>query len=96
METSLYIIHDIDPFDINTLLVDVKEVFNQLTYSHIPVTKDGVFMGCVSETDAHCFDIQKAFLIIPMLLSHFTLGRTQTGLTLLRPLQSKQVTLCLF
>lgn len=60
METSLYIIHDIDPFDINTLLVDVKEVFNQLTYSHIPVTKDGVFMGCVSETDAHCFDIQKS------------------------------------
>lgn len=59
METRLYIIRDIDPFDINTPLVAVKEVFNQLTYSHIPVLREGVFLGCVSETDAHCFDIQK-------------------------------------
>lgn len=40
-------------------MVNVKEVFNQLTYSHIPVVKGSVFLGCVSETDAHCFDIQK-------------------------------------
>lgn len=59
METRLYIIRDIDPFDINTSMVAVKEVFNQLTYSHIPVIREGVFLGCVSETDAHCFDIQK-------------------------------------
>ncbi len=59
MDTPLYIIRDIDPFDINTDLADVKAVFNQLTYSHIPVLKEGVFVGCVSETDAHCFDTGK-------------------------------------
>jgi len=59
LDTQLYIIRDIDPFDINTPLEAVKEVFNQLTYSHIPVMKDQVFTGCVSETDAHCFDSNK-------------------------------------
>lgn len=59
METSLYIINDIDPFDISTSVGEVKEAFNQLPYSHVPVTREGVFMGCVSETDAHCFDSHK-------------------------------------
>lgn len=59
METQLYIVRDVDPFDINTSLADVKSVFNQLTYSHIPVTRDGVFLGCISETDVHCFESDK-------------------------------------
>ncbi|MEZ4875573.1 MAG: acetoin utilization protein acuB [Flavobacteriaceae bacterium] len=59
METENYIIKDIDPFDINESLGTVKKAFNQLTYSHIPVMQDGVFMGCISETDAHCFDSNK-------------------------------------
>lgn len=59
MDTLLYIIKDIDPFDIHTGIIDVKAAFNQLTYSHIPVTREGVYIGCVSETDAHCFDSQK-------------------------------------
>lgn len=59
MDTHIFIIKDIDPFDINTGMADVKKAFGQLTYSHIPVTREGVFLGCVSETDAHCFDIEK-------------------------------------
>lgn len=59
MDTQIYIIRDIDPFDINTGIAEVKKAFHQLTYSHIPVTRDGVFIGCVSETDAHCFEIEK-------------------------------------
>jgi len=39
--------------------MDVQKTFNQLTYSHIPVSKDGVYSGCISETDAHCFDGDK-------------------------------------
>jgi len=60
VDTQLYIIRDIDPFDIHTKITDVKAAFNQLTYSHIPVTKNGVYIGCVSETDAHCFDTEKS------------------------------------
>lgn len=59
METHNYIINDIEPFDISSKVKDVQTVFNQLTYSHVPVEKDGQFVGCVSENDAYCFDNTK-------------------------------------
>lgn len=60
METLNYIINDIEPFDITAKIKDVQTVFNQLTYSHVPVEKDGNFVGCVSENDAYCFDNNKS------------------------------------
>ena len=49
MNTQQYIINDITPFDLTTKVSEVQNAFNQLTYSHIPVTKDGVFEGAISE-----------------------------------------------
>lgn len=62
MEHSNYIINDIKPYEITTPLGEVKKAFSQLTYSHIPIFKEGVYMGCISETDAHCFDGKKTLL----------------------------------
>lgn len=62
MNTTQYIINDIKPFDIKTSLKEIQTAFSQLTYSHIPVKKDGRFVGCITETDAHCFDSQKTLL----------------------------------
>lgn len=59
MKTQHYIINDIEPFDIDSEIKDIQKVFNQLTYSHIPVKRDNDFIGSVSETDAHCFDNSK-------------------------------------
>ncbi len=59
METLNYIINDIEPFDVSANIKDVQTVFNQLTYSHVPVEKDGHYIGCVSENDAYCFDNKK-------------------------------------
>ncbi len=56
MNTQQYIINDIEPFNVTTNILEVQNVFNQLTYSHIPVIKEGVYQGCISENDAHCFD----------------------------------------
>jgi len=56
LNTTQYIINDISPFDIETNIEEVQVTFNQLTYSHIPVTKEGRYAGCISETDAHCFE----------------------------------------
>ncbi|MAP80528.1 MAG: acetoin utilization protein acuB [Aequorivita sp.] len=60
METLNYIINDIEPFDVSAKIKDVQIIFNQLTYSHVPVEKDGHFIGCVSENDAYCFDNTKS------------------------------------
>jgi Mg/Co/Ni transporter MgtE len=56
LNTRQLIINDIDAFDISSMVKEVKIAFNQLTYTHIPVTKEEVYVGCISETDAHCFE----------------------------------------
>ena len=56
MSTQEYIINDIAPFNINTNILEVQDIFNQLTYSHVPVKNDGIYIGCISENDAHCFE----------------------------------------
>jgi len=54
-----YIINDVKPLNVNDYIKDAQLLFNQLTYSHIPLKKDEVYMGCISETDAHCFESDK-------------------------------------
>ena len=56
MNTQEYIINDIAPFNIDTNILEVQDIFNQLTYSHVPVKNDGIYIGCISENDAHCFE----------------------------------------
>lgn len=56
MNIHQYIINDIKPFNVLANILEVQNIFNQLTYSHIPVQKDGIFIGSISENDAHCFD----------------------------------------
>lgn len=51
-----YIINDIKPVNINAKIGDLKLLFNGLTYSHVPIESDGIYLGCISENDAHCFE----------------------------------------
>ena len=59
MQLQDYIINDIKPLNINDTIGDLQLLFNQLTYSHIPIEKEGVYLGCIPETDAHCFEAGK-------------------------------------
>ena len=56
MPLNQYIINDLNPFEVDSTISELQEVFNQLTYSHVPIQKKGVFLGCLSETDIYCFD----------------------------------------
>ena len=55
MNTHQYIINDVEPFASNKSIKELQSAFNQLTYTHFPITKDGVFEGSISSTDVHCF-----------------------------------------
>ena len=59
MPLSEFIINDIKPFKVENKIGEVQQLFNQLTYSHIPIKRDDVYIGCISENDVHCFDSQK-------------------------------------
>lgn len=55
-----YIINDIKPLQVSDKISDLKMMFNELTYSHLPIQNDTVYLGCISETDVHCFDGDKS------------------------------------
>ncbi len=59
MSLQEYIINDIKSLKIDEKVSDAQLLFNELTYSHIPLDKDGVYLGCISENDAHCFEGNK-------------------------------------
>ena len=59
MPLQEYIINDIKPLNITDKVSDLKMLFNELTYSHIPIVNNGTYQGCVSETDTYCFDGKK-------------------------------------
>ena len=60
MQLQDFVINDIKPLSITDKISDLQMLFNQLTYSHIPIQNNGVYLGCISETDAHCFDGSKS------------------------------------
>ena len=59
MPLSEYIINDIKPLQTSDSVKDVQQLFNQLTYSHIPIIRDNIYIGCMSGNDAHCFESNK-------------------------------------
>lgn len=62
MNLQEFIINDIKPLQLHDKVSDLKMMFNELTYSHIPIQNDGVYIGCISENDAHCFDGEKTIV----------------------------------
>ena len=60
MKLSEYIINDIKPLSSKSKVSELQLLFNQLSYSHIPVANDEhVLLGAFFETDAHCFESDK-------------------------------------
>lgn len=56
MNLSELIINDIKLVDVKQEISLIQQLFNNLTYSHIPISNGEFFIGCISENDAHCFE----------------------------------------
>ena len=89
MPLSEFIINDIKPINVAENIGEVQEVFNQLTYSHIPVHRDGIYIGCISDTDAHCFDADKQINEYLYTLEGFYVRRTTLWLDVLEAFAQK-------
>ena len=92
METENYIINDVEPMDASSKVKEVQMVFNQLTYTHIPVEKDGQYIGCISENDAYCFDNDKLLSDFQYALEPYK--ETPIGLMFWKLLPSTTLILC--
>lgn len=59
MSLKEYILNDVEILSLNEKIGDIQKIFNQLTYTHLPVENEGVYIGCISENDVRCFDNDK-------------------------------------
>tara|TARA_R100001369_G_scaffold954_1_gene3006 strand:- start:27614 stop:28270 length:657 start_codon:yes stop_codon:yes gene_type:complete len=59
MSIESYIVNDIEICQITDKVGDLKKKFNELTYSHLPVAREGTYIGSVSENDVRCFEAEK-------------------------------------
>ena len=84
MKLSDLIINDVKPVNNNNKVSDLQLLFNQLTYSHIPIKNDNnEFIGSLFETDVHCFEGQKPITDYVHALENFHVKRTTLWLDVL-------------
>ncbi len=56
MTLTDFIINDITPVSEKELIGNVQLIFSQTTYSHVPISRDNVYVGSLPENDTHCYD----------------------------------------
>ena len=59
MSLKEYILNDVEIVHLSEKIGEVQKLFNQLTYTHLPVQSEGVYIGCISENDVRCFENEK-------------------------------------
>lgn len=60
MSLKEYILNDVGILSLSEKIGDVQRMFNSLTYTHLPVEENGVYLGCISENDVRCFENEKS------------------------------------
>lgn len=83
MQLDHLIINDLKPIDITNTIGDVKLMFSQLSYTHIPIKNNEDFVGCISETDAHCFESDIVLSDITYSIESFFVRENNTWLDVL-------------
>jgi len=83
MNLSELIINDIKPVEVNQKIRLIQQMFNNLTYSHIPICLGEDFLGCISENDTHCFDSEIAIKDCQYAVEFFFVNDTTNWLDVL-------------
>ena len=83
MILNQHVINDLTPIEADTKISELRVVFNQLTYSHIPIQKNGVFLGCLSENNIYCLDSDKIINDILYAIEGFYVKKNSTWLNVL-------------
>lgn len=84
MLLSNYIINDVEIQSVNQSVASLKKLFNELTCTHVPVEKDGIFIGSISENDLRCFENDKILLEYQYALERFYIRDTDNWLDILK------------
>ncbi|MEW7293119.1 CBS domain-containing protein [Aquimarina sp. 2304DJ70-9] len=83
MKTNLYIVNEIAPLEVATKVTDAQLLFNELTYTHFPVIKDNVYIGCIAEADIRCFETDKTLIAYQYALEGFFVRKDNNWIDIL-------------
>lgn len=83
MDIEDYILNDVTIRHFTEKIGDLQTDFNQLTYSHLPVENNGIYMGCISENDVRCFEAEKSIEDYQYALEGFFVRNTDYWLDIL-------------
>lgn len=93
MSIQPYVINDIKICNVGEKIQDIQELFNQLTYSHVPVERDGIYLGSISENDVRCFDPEKTIEDYQYSLEGFYVREEDNWLEVLKTFAQNQTNL---
>lgn len=93
MTIDPYIINDIPIQPLSEKVFAVQTLFNEFAHSHIPVEKEGVFMGCISENDVRCFEKEKTLQDYQYALEVFFVREKDSWLNVLEVFAQNKTTL---
>ena len=89
MPLKKFVINDLTPSSTETLIGDLHDVFKGLTYSHVPIVKEGVYLGCLSETDVLCFEPTCSVNEVMYAIEDFYVRNSTVWLTVLEAFAEK-------
>ena len=89
MPLKKFVINDLTPSSTETLIGDLHDVFKGLTYSHVPIVKEGVYLGCLSETDVLCFEPTRSVNEVMYAIEDFYVRNSTVWLTVLEAFAEK-------
>ena len=90
MSIQPYILNDIQMQSVNSSIASLQKLFDEVTYSHVPVEKDEVYLGCISETDARSFDADKTIADYKFSLEDFFVRDSENWLDVLEAFAKNQ------
>lgn len=93
MTIDTYIINDIPIQSVRNKIGVVQDLFRNLAHSHIPVEKEGVFIGCIAENDVGCFESEKTIEAYQYVLEVFFVREKDSWLSVLEVFAQNKTTL---
>ena len=90
MNIQPYIINEVEMPDKTMKIGEIQSLFNQHTYSHLPIQDKGVFVGSISENDIRSFEASKKVEEFQYALEGFYVRREDNWIEVLHSFSKNQ------
>lgn len=91
MKISEYISNDVKALNLNSTIAQAKEMFNNLTFSHLPIIEENRLIGSILESDVRTIDKNsKKIEDYKYLLNHFYIEENDNWMAVLKTFSANE------